>query len=295
MPRRREPWSPGSTVTFGQPATTSTRAAPPPSSPIATTRSGAASSRAHAPFPVTTTGTADNLDGYNGYFGVNATDGGGKSYYSYDIPSSNWHIVNLDSECAKVTGGCAAGSPQELWLKADLAANSTKNVIAIWHKPRFSSGVTGVNLETELQPFYEDIYAAGVDILLDGHDHIYERLAPMDRRRCVAVPTRPTAFASSRSAPAARATTARDAAADERGPQRHDIRGVEAHPPRDDVRLGVPADRRQHLHGLGHWTVHAAPPAANGPGGRCRLLPTPQDTAKVVAAPGVLGQRHRCE
>ena len=39
-------------------------------------------------------------------------------------------------------GGCAAGSPQELWLKADLAANSSKNVIALWHKPRYSSGAT---------------------------------------------------------------------------------------------------------------------------------------------------------
>ena len=66
----------------------------------------------------------------------------GKSYYSYDIPSSNWHIVNLDSECQLVAGGCGAGSAQELWLKADLAANSTKNVIAVWHKPRYSSGAT---------------------------------------------------------------------------------------------------------------------------------------------------------
>ena len=74
-------------------------------------------------------------------------------------------------------GGCAAGSAQELWLRADLAANSGKNVIAIWHKPRFSSGVTNLH---DLQALYDDIYAFGVDILLDGHDHIYERLAPMD-------------------------------------------------------------------------------------------------------------------
>ncbi len=74
-------------------------------------------------------------------------------------------------------GGCASGSAQELWLKADLAANGTKNVIAIWHKPRFSSGVTNY---TALQAFYDDIYAAGVDIVLDGHDHIYERILPMN-------------------------------------------------------------------------------------------------------------------
>ena len=124
------------------------------------------------------TGTAsDNLDGYNGYFGAAATDANGKSYYSYNIPSSNWHIVNLDSECEDVPGGCAAGSPQELWLKADLAANSTKNVIALWHKPLFSSAGTN---QTELQPFVDDLYAAGADLVLDGHDHVYERIAPLD-------------------------------------------------------------------------------------------------------------------
>ena len=124
------------------------------------------------------TGTAsDNLNGYNGYFGAAATDANGKSYYSYNIPSSNWHIVNLDSECEDVPGGCAAGSPQELWLKADLAANSSKNVIALWHKPRFSSGGTN---QTELQPFVDDLYAAGADLVLVGHDHEYERIAPLD-------------------------------------------------------------------------------------------------------------------
>ena len=117
----------------------------------------------------------DELDAYFTYFGAAATDADGKSYYSYDIADSNWHIVNLDSECQLVPGGCDEGSPQELWLRADLAANSTENVIAVWHKPRFSSGVTNY---AALQPLYEALYDFGVDILLVGHDHIYERLAP---------------------------------------------------------------------------------------------------------------------
>ena len=121
-------------------------------------------------------GVTDNLNGYFGYFGAAATDANGKSYYSYDIPSSNWHVVVLDSECEDVTGGCAVGSPQEVWLKADLQANATENMIAIWHKPRYSSGATNYQA---LQPFWDDLYAAGVDILMDGHDHIYERFAPM--------------------------------------------------------------------------------------------------------------------
>jgi hypothetical protein len=120
-----------------------------------------------------------SLSGYKGYFGAQATDANGKSYYSYNIASSNWHVVNLDSECGLVTpnvaDGCAAGSPQETWLRADLASNSTKNVIAIWHKPRYSSGGTNY---TALQAMYTDLYEAGVDVILQGHDHIYERTAP---------------------------------------------------------------------------------------------------------------------
>ncbi len=117
-----------------------------------------------------------NLAGYRGYFGPSATDANGQSYYSYDI-GSNWHIVNLDSECAKVPGGCGVGSPQETWLRADLAANSTKNVIGLWHKPRFSSGATNL---TDVQPFVDALYEAGADITLVGHDHVYERQAPLD-------------------------------------------------------------------------------------------------------------------
>jgi hypothetical protein len=116
-----------------------------------------------------------NLNGYNGYYGSNATDAGGKSYYSYDL-DVRWHVTVLDTECGRAAvGGCGSGSPQEVWLRGDLRAHSDDNVIVIWHKPRFSSG----RQLTSLQTFYQDIYDAGVDILLVGHDHIYERLAPM--------------------------------------------------------------------------------------------------------------------
>ena len=133
-------------------------------------------------------GATNSLAGYYQYFGVantTSTAPGGtctdvdttgcRSYYSYDV-DADWHVVNLDSECALV-GGCNAGSPQHQWLVADLAANADKNVIAIWHKPRFGSGATNL---TALQPLVDELYAAGVDIVLAGHDHIYERLAPMD-------------------------------------------------------------------------------------------------------------------
>ncbi len=120
------------------------------------------------------TGNTENLNGYFGYYGANANQGG-TSYYSYDI-DNYWHVVNLDSECQLVPGGCGVGSPQETWLIADLAANTGKNVIAVWHKPRYSSGATNYQA---LQPLWDALYNAGVDILLVGHDHVYERTAPM--------------------------------------------------------------------------------------------------------------------
>ena len=104
-------------------------------------------------------------------------------YYSYNIGSgaNTWHVVVLNSECEPSTGywlpgGCAAGSAQDLWLKADLADAPTNNIIAIWHKPRWSSSGN----HAHMQQLWQDLYDGGADILLGGHWHNYERLAPMD-------------------------------------------------------------------------------------------------------------------
>jgi hypothetical protein len=105
-------------------------------------------------------------------------------YYSYDIGA--WHVVVLNSECAEPPasptglwqpGGCAVGSPQETWLRADLAASTTNNIIAIWHKPRFSSSSADAT-DAFLQPLWQALYEYGIDIILGGHWHNYERLAP---------------------------------------------------------------------------------------------------------------------
>jgi Calcineurin-like phosphoesterase len=112
--------------------------------------------------------------GYYGYFGAAAGDPK-KGYYSYDLGS--WHIVVLNSNCAAV-GGCQATSPQGGWLRANLAANMDKDVLAYWHHPRFSSGQHGDS--TAMQAFWEILYAAGADVVLNGHDHDYERFARQD-------------------------------------------------------------------------------------------------------------------
>ena len=112
--------------------------------------------------------------GYFGYFGTRAGDPK-KGYYSYGL--GTWHIVVLNSNCSAI-GGCGSTSPQATWLRADLAANSGKDVLAYWHHPRFSSGKHGGS--TSVQAFWEILYAAGADVVLNGHDHDYERFAPQD-------------------------------------------------------------------------------------------------------------------
>jgi len=99
----------------------------------------------------------------------------GQGWYSYDL--GGWHILVLNSECDQV-GGCQAGSSQETWLKADLAAHPARCSLAIWHRPRFSSGYHGSSAVT--QDLWNDLYAAGAEMVISGHDHDYERFAPMD-------------------------------------------------------------------------------------------------------------------
>jgi len=78
-------------------------------------------------------------------------------------------------------GGCGAGSPQERWLRADLAANAGKAcVLAAWHHPRFSSGLHGG--DAAYDAFFRDLYDARADLVLTGHDHDYERFAPQNPR-----------------------------------------------------------------------------------------------------------------
>jgi lysophospholipase L1-like esterase len=110
--------------------------------------------------------------GYFSYFGTAAGDPS-KGYYSFDIGA--WHIIVLNGNCNRV-GGCGAGSPQEQWLKEDLAASPAACTLAYWHQPRFSSGGHGDNLAYDA--WWQDLYNAGADVVLNGHDHYYERFAP---------------------------------------------------------------------------------------------------------------------
>ena len=96
-----------------------------------------------------------------------------RGYYSYEV--GGWHVVALNSNCAAV-GGCGAGSPQEQWLRADLAAHPASCTLAYWHHPRFSSGEHGS--DPTYTAFWQALYDANADLVLVGHDHDYERFAP---------------------------------------------------------------------------------------------------------------------
>lgn len=114
----------------------------------------------------------DALAGYFGYFG-SGIGNARAPWYSFDL--GVWHFVVLDSTCGKVPGGCGRSSPQLDWLRTDLATHDVRCVAAIWHHPRFSSGFHGD--DRAVAPFWDALYAAGADLIINGHDHDYERFA----------------------------------------------------------------------------------------------------------------------
>ena len=111
---------------------------------------------------------------YFDYFGDAAGDRN-KGYYSYDLGS--WHVVVLNSTCPSTS--CEPGGAQERWLRADLAASGTPCTLAYWHHPRFSSG-SRHGSDGAVGPLFQALYDAGADVVLWGHEHNYERFAPLD-------------------------------------------------------------------------------------------------------------------
>jgi acid phosphatase type 7 len=118
-----------------------------------------------------------NAQGYWNYFG-SSSGPYDKYYYSYDLGS--WHVVVLNSDCWRVDG-CAIDDPQAEWLRYDLEQHPTLCTLAYWHRPTFSSGRYGAPNETaRVRPLWRVLNEQGADVLLTGHEHSYERFAPMD-------------------------------------------------------------------------------------------------------------------
>lgn len=121
--------------------------------------------------------------GYFSYFGAGAGDPA-EGWYSYDL--GGWHLIALNSECDAI-GGCGNGSRQLSWLVADLEAHPAVCTLAYWHHPRFSSGRHGDDDMTDA--LWDALAAANTDVVLFGHDHDYERMAPIDGMRSFVVGT----------------------------------------------------------------------------------------------------------
>ncbi len=99
-----------------------------------------------------------------------------KGYYSFNV--GTWHVVAVNSECAQI-GGCGPDSPQVRWLRADLAANPRPCTLAYWHGPRFTSGRYADKSEN-VRALFDAAHTGGVDVVLSGHEHFYERFGPQD-------------------------------------------------------------------------------------------------------------------
>lgn len=126
---------------------------------------------------------AANGAAYYRYFGASAGDPK-QGYYSYALGA--WHIVALNSNCGAV-GGCGADSPQERWLRADLATHPGSCILAYWHHPRFFSPTEGPSAvpggpssDRKMATMWRDLQEAGADVAISGHRHVYERFAKLD-------------------------------------------------------------------------------------------------------------------
>jgi hypothetical protein len=106
--------------------------------------------------------------GYFRYFGKRAHPAHG-GYYSFDL--GRWHLIALNS-----SRGGEPSQAQLRWLRRDLRRNRDRCELAYWHHPRFSSG-TNHGSDPDMSPFWRTLHAHGVDVVLNGHEHQYERFA----------------------------------------------------------------------------------------------------------------------
>lgn len=120
-------------------------------------------------------------DGQAGHYGEN-----GDGWYSYDLGA--WHVISLNAECEVQPGGCNPSgewfSSETNWLAGDLSQDHSPCTLAYWHQPTFSSTVEPFTADSEegevTDAWWKLLYAHHATLVLNGHDHVYSRFAPMD-------------------------------------------------------------------------------------------------------------------
>lgn len=115
----------------------------------------------------------DGAADYYAYFGAAA---GRPDRGFHGASLRGWRLIALNSMCSQV-GGCEQDSIQERWLRYDLKRYPTRCTIAYWHHPRYSSTRTR---SQRMSTLWRTLMKGGAEMVLAGHDHKYERFAPMN-------------------------------------------------------------------------------------------------------------------
>ena len=189
---------------------------------------------------------------YYSYFGA-AAGTAGQGWYSYDL--GDWHVVSLNSNCSR-NSRCAAGSAQEKWLRADLAASEARCTAAVIHHPRFSSDNIDGN-RPQVGPLWDALYAAGADLVISGHARVYERFAPQTPAG-KADPKHGLTLINVGTGGRGHAHF-KKAGGELRRPQRHQLGRAQAHAPPRQLRLRLRAGGRGDVHRLRHEDCHGKP------------------------------------
>jgi hypothetical protein len=103
------------------------------------------------------------------------------THTSYSFDKGAWHFIAIDDSCYNDTTNC---SPTALlaWVKADLAAHPSTCTLAYWHQAYFTSDALHAPF-AQIQPVVQALYDSGVDVVLQGRNHNYERFAPQTPQR----------------------------------------------------------------------------------------------------------------
>jgi hypothetical protein len=98
------------------------------------------------------------------------------NYYSFN--TGGWHFVSLNANSINGQVQTKPGTAQYDWLAQDLTANTAACTIVYWHQPLYNIGAEPA--QTNLQQIWALLAQHKVDIVLNGHDHDYQRWVPLD-------------------------------------------------------------------------------------------------------------------
>ena len=107
--------------------------------------------------------------------------GVGDGWYSYNLGA--WHFISLNIECETQPGACSSSgtwfAAETEWLKKDLDENHAPCTLAYWHQPTYSAADSLTEEGITAGTWWQMLYDAGADLVLNGHDHLYARYAPI--------------------------------------------------------------------------------------------------------------------